>query len=232
MTEVLGPNLFDALIKEKRTLSLKDMQTILRDILRCLKLLKNIGIIHCDLKPENILFKSESSKNVKVIDFGSATFIDDNEYDYLQTRPYRAPEICFGCKFDFSADMWSVGCILYEIATSKVLFSYQSVQENIVKAMAINQTFSADHFADGKKASKYLSPQGFVIIEHRASRPDPSDLEVIVPRFEYDISSELKKVGCDSSLINFIVRCLAFDPGHRITVEEALDHEFVKRSYI
>ena len=79
------------------------------------------------MKPENILFRDERSKNVKIIDFGSSTFMDDVDYDYLQTRPYRAPEVFFGCKFSFKADIWSLGAIIYELLTSKVLFPYRTM---------------------------------------------------------------------------------------------------------
>ena len=62
---------------------MRDVQIIIKDILIGLKFLKEKGLIHCDLKPENILFKNKNSKNVKIIDFGSSTFLDDVDYDYL-----------------------------------------------------------------------------------------------------------------------------------------------------
>ena len=54
------------------------MKTILLDILKSLKNLKNIGIIHCDIKPENICFLKNNKNHVKIIDYGSSMFIKDN----------------------------------------------------------------------------------------------------------------------------------------------------------
>ena len=232
MTEVLGPNLFEAIIKEKKALTMRELQSVTRDLLKCLRLLKNLGVIHCDLKPENILFKSESSKNVKVVDFGSATFIDDNDYDYLQTRPYRAPEISFGCKFDFTADMWSLGCILYEIVTFKVLFNYPTVPENLAKAFAINKCYTTDLFSDGNKKKRYLTPNGLICNEVGMTRKEVKELDVIIPKLDFEFLQELKKFGCDNSLMDFVEKSLALDPLCRLTVDEALEHEFIKKAFI
>ena len=105
-----------------------------------LKFFKQCGLIHSDLKPENIVFRLKSESRVKVIDFGSATYIYEKCQDYVQTRPYRAPEVIFGCDYDFSADMWSLGCILYEILTSKVLFSQKNLHEIICQVLSLEMS--------------------------------------------------------------------------------------------
>ena len=227
VTEVLGPNLYDAVIKEKKSLPMRELQSITKDIVKCLKLLKNLGVIHCDLKPENILFRTETSKSVKVIDFGSSTFIDDSDYDYLQTRPYRAPEISFGCKFDFTADIWSLGCILYELAASRVLFNYSVVQENLAKAFAINKYYSVDLFADGVKRKKYVTPNGLFFSES----PNQKEWDIIIPKIDHEPFADLKALGCDPSLISFIEKCLVLDPMNRMTADSAMEHEFLKKNF-
>ena len=105
-----------------------------------LKFFKLCGLVHSDLKPENIVFRLNSDTNVKVIDFGSATYIYEECQDYVQTRPYRAPEIIFGCDYDYSVDMWSLGCILYEILTSKVLFSQKNLHEIIAQVISLEMS--------------------------------------------------------------------------------------------
>ena len=227
VTEVLGPNLYDAVIKEKKMLPMRELQSITKDIIKCLRLLKTLGVIHCDLKPENILFRTETSKTVKVIDFGSSTFIDDSDYDYLQTRPYRAPEISFGCKFDFTADIWSLGCILYELAASRVLFNYTTVQENLAKALAINKFYSTDLFADGTKRKKYVTSNGLFFSESSNRK----EWDIVVPKLDYEPFADLKAAGYDPCLISFIEKCLVLDPMNRMTVESALEHEFLKKTF-
>ena len=219
------------MIKEKRALSQPDMQVLVRDILICLRQLKAKGIIHCDLKPENIVYRSESSKNVKVIDFGSATFIGDSDYDYLQTRPYRAPEVSFGCKYDFAADMWSVGCIIYELVTSKVLFNYQTVAENLAKAFSINHCFTPELFFDGSKRKKYTTTSSLLFVEPKQPRTEMSEIDIVLPRLDFDLSVELRPERCDRSLMQFVQKCLQLDPINRLSVEEALNHEFLTKSF-
>ena len=57
------------------------------------------------------------NSNIKVIDFGSATFKDQYHSSVVSTRHYRAPEVILGLGWSFPCDMWSVGCILVELAT-------------------------------------------------------------------------------------------------------------------
>ena len=226
----MGLSLYDAYIKEGKTISARQIQVILRDMLKCLVFLKKCGIIHCDLKPENILFKNETGKGVKIIDFGSATFIDDVDYDYLQTRPYRAPEVTLGCQFDFAIDMWSVGCIIYELITNKVLFNYPTVQENMAKALAINRQANFDQLSDANKRKKFMLNNNLLFISNEAGRGSIEDMEIVVPKPDYDLVLELKRSFCDLALIDFVQRCLVIDPAVRLGVEDALEHEFIKRT--
>lgn len=83
-------------------------------------------IIHCDLKPENILLKEENKSGIKIIDFGSSTFIDEKVYTYIQSRFYRAPEIMFGIPYTPAIDMWSLGCIIAELYIGYPLFPGES----------------------------------------------------------------------------------------------------------
>ena len=203
------------------------IKTITKDILMSLKYLKNKGIVHCDLKPENILFKDFEYKQVKIIDFGSSTFVNDVDYTYLQTRPYRAPEMVFGCSYDFSIDIWSLGCILYEIITKKVLFNFKRVEDNIAKAFAICNLSSFEIFQKGKNYKKII--ERGQICQKIKDQTGESFFDVIRPNYNFDIETELNNFGCDMEVISFIKRCIEIDPVKRITVEECLKHDFVRK---
>lgn len=58
---------------------------------------------------------------VKVIDLGSSCFTSDHLSSYVQSRSYRAPEVILGLAYDTKIDIWSLGCILAELATGYVL---------------------------------------------------------------------------------------------------------------
>ena len=92
-------------------------------------------IFHRDLKPHNILINK--SFEIKIADFGLArTFSNDNRH-YSQdvvTLWYRAPEILIGStEYSSSIDMWSVGCIFFELLTRRVLFQSNGAVPQLVE---------------------------------------------------------------------------------------------------
>jgi len=89
-----------------------------------LKNMHELGIAHRDLKPENILLKD---KEIKICDVGSSKILDRSDAHmntpYVVSRYYRAPELILACnKYDFSIDVWAVGCILFELITKTPMF--------------------------------------------------------------------------------------------------------------
>jgi dual-specificity kinase len=83
-----------------------------------------LKLVHTDLKPENILLVNPPEKpsssltntDIRLIDFGSATFEKDYHSAVVSTRHYRAPEIILGLGWSYPCDIWSIGCILEHLA--------------------------------------------------------------------------------------------------------------------
>ena len=92
--------------------------------------LNKVGIIHTDLKPENIVYTTSTDSDtgeinihITIIDVGNGQYIDDlNKNPYIQTRQYRCPEVIIGLPYDQLADIWSIACIAFELATGEQLF--------------------------------------------------------------------------------------------------------------
>jgi serine/threonine-protein kinase SRPK3 len=59
---------------------------------------------------------------IKISDFGNAHHCENKTKDEIQTRHYRAPEIIIGCNYHYESDLWSVGCIIFELLTGFLLF--------------------------------------------------------------------------------------------------------------
>jgi serine/threonine protein kinase len=142
VTELLRDNLyeFSKFNRESGTESyftMARLQKITKECLVGLKFVHGLGLIHCDLKPENILIRSYSRCEIKVIDFGSSCFVTDHLTSYVQSRSYRAPEVILGLPYDQQIDLWSLGCILAELWTGRVLFQNDSLATLLARVVGI-----------------------------------------------------------------------------------------------
>eukprot|EP00882_Tetradesmus_deserticola_P030836 GHRQ01034808.1.p2 GENE.GHRQ01034808.1~~GHRQ01034808.1.p2 ORF type:complete len:139 (-),score=25.81 GHRQ01034808.1:49-465(-) len=88
----------------------------------CCRFMRRQKLIHCDLKPENVLLVAPQRSAIKVIDFGSSCFVDEQMYTYVQSRFYRSPEVILGLPYGCEIDIWSFGCILAELFMGYPLF--------------------------------------------------------------------------------------------------------------
>lgn len=118
-------------------------------ILKKVKELHDHNIVHCDLKFGNILLDKSSS--IHIIDYSHSKISDNNNNlpyckTALQTYSIMAPESYNG-KYTLSnkLDIWSLGCILYELITGSSLFTWET------KEKAIEQHNSHTHIACIKK---------------------------------------------------------------------------------
>ncbi|KAK4408435.1 Serine/threonine-protein kinase SRPK, partial [Sesamum angolense] len=69
---------------------------------------------------------AEVELKCKLVDFGNACWTYKQFTSDIQTRQYRCPEVILGSKYSTSADMWSLACICFELATGDVLFDPHS----------------------------------------------------------------------------------------------------------
>ena len=108
------------------------------------------GIIHRDLKPSNI--KLDAKNDVKVLDFGIAKSLSDGlsageaatqEGVILGTAAYMSPEQARGKPVDRRADIWSVGCLLYETLTGKRVFERETVADTLTAVLETEPNWEA-----------------------------------------------------------------------------------------
>ncbi|KAL5265670.1 hypothetical protein ACHWQZ_G006406 [Mnemiopsis leidyi] len=110
------------------TVSLDDAAKIVYNIARGLNFLHKLEIYHRDLKPNNICIDLHDKRfPAKIIDLGFARKKPQNTNEITRmvaTVCYRAPENLFGLKFKEKQDVWSLGCILGYLVSSKNIFRY------------------------------------------------------------------------------------------------------------
>ncbi|KAH3686024.1 hypothetical protein WICPIJ_003024 [Wickerhamomyces pijperi] len=123
VTEMLAVNLIEALEATKfQGFEMNVIKHWSKQLLSGLQFMHGQGIIHCDLKPENIMLISPDSFDLKIIDFGSSAYKDELTYPYIQSRFYRAPEVLLGARYTTQIDIWSFGCVIYEMYKGRPLF--------------------------------------------------------------------------------------------------------------
>lgn len=79
----------------------------------------------------------ESGDSVKLCDFGSGCKTSEQVYTYVQSRFYRAPEVVLRIPYSPKVDIWSLGCIVYELCTGEPLFPGQNEQELLELQMEV-----------------------------------------------------------------------------------------------
>lgn len=131
----------------KGRLSEKVSRTYARHILLGLQHCHDeMKIVHRDLKPENLLVGLDG--NLKLADFGLSRSLlcKDGKFDpmasgkytpQMVTLWYRSREVLVGENYGVNVDMWSVGCIVYEMVQGHVLFKGQSEMDMIKQIDAL-----------------------------------------------------------------------------------------------
>lgn len=186
-------------------------------------------LVHRDMKPENVMISIDRQNPVNsqavVGDFGLARAVSPTETFYTCTRQYRPPEVVTNtAKGNSSMDVWSTGCVFYELVTGVHLFQVPSARDrenNWVPALASQQleamldvfgTPSAQdipHIA-GTNVQTYL----------QKTRPRPSEVRARFEReFKLICSPEDKE-----NWFNLINSCLQFVPDRRPSAEQLMRH--------
>ncbi|KIJ69629.1 hypothetical protein HYDPIDRAFT_24450 [Hydnomerulius pinastri MD-312] len=182
-------------------------------------LMRHHRIVHCDLKPENVLLKHPAKSAIKVIDFGSSCFEHEKIYTYIQSRFYRSPEVILGMNYHMAIDMWSLGCILAELYTGFPIFPGENEQEQLSCIMEVLGPPDKDFINRSSRKRLFFdnngAPRPVVNSKGRRRRPGTKSLAQVL--------------RCqDDDFVDFIARCLVWDPERRMKPQAALQHSFLK----
>ncbi|XP_021678347.2 serine/threonine-protein kinase AFC3 isoform X2 [Hevea brasiliensis] len=248
--EKLGPSLFDFLKRNKYCPFPVDLvREFGRQLLESVAYMHDLRLIHTDLKPENILLVSSEymkvpgckknssdethfrclpkSSAIKLIDFGSTAFDNQNHSSIVSTRHYRAPEVILGLGWTYPCDLWSVGCILVELCLGEALFrthenlEHLAMMERVLGPLPEHMIQKANRGAEKyfKRGSRLNWPEGAVSRESiRAVRK----LDHLKDMLSQHVESSR------SSLIGLLHGLLEYEPSERLTANQALNHQFFK----
>ena len=127
----------------RKPVKLEEALSIGRQIAEAISAAHEKGVVHRDLKPGNIKITPDS--RVKVLDFGlakaSASEAITEETTVTQpgriigTPAYMSPEQARGKPADVRSDIWSFGCVLYQMLTGKMPFEGETVSDTLVRLL-------------------------------------------------------------------------------------------------
>lgn len=218
-TELLSINLYE-LIKANGFVGFTTalIRRFTSQMLMSLSLMRHHRIVHCDLKPENVLLRHPSKSAIKVIDFGSSCFENEKIYTYIQSRFYRSPEVILGLNYHMAIDMWSLGCILAELYTGFPIFPGENEQEQLSCIMEVLGIPEKEYINRSSRKKLFFdihgAPRVVVNSKGRRRKPGTKTLQTVL--------------RCtDEDFLDFISKCLVWDPERRIKPQAAMRHPFI-----
>ncbi|KAF1950062.1 kinase-like protein [Byssothecium circinans] len=261
VTDLYGQSVFDFLKSNSFVpFPSSHIQKFAKQLFTSVAFLHDLNLIHTDLKPENILLVNNNYQTftynrtvpssstltsrqarhrkvlldpeIRLIDFGSATFQEEYHSSVVSTRHYRAPEIILNLGWSYPCDIWSIGCILVEFFTGDALFQTHDNLEHLAMMEAVcggkidkdivkqvykenrNSRSSSSSAARYFKSYKLDYPNGETQKSSRKFVKAMKKLhETILPHTEFN-----------RKFLDLLKRIFVYDPKKRISAKQALQH--------
>eukprot|EP00300_Choanocystis_sp_HF-7_P012021 c17711_g1_i2.p1 GENE.c17711_g1_i2~~c17711_g1_i2.p1 ORF type:complete len:263 (-),score=48.10 c17711_g1_i2:91-879(-) len=183
----------------------------MRQLLKGLDFCHANKVLHRDIKASNLLINNKGM--LKIADFGLARAQAEHaEYTpRVITRWYRPPELLLGARnYGPEVDIWSVGCIFYELLLRKPLFPGKDDTDQLEQIFLVCGSPTP------------TSWPGFLDL------PQAKNIEIEAdgkPRHQNTLRQAHQKI-IDPIALNLLEQMLALDPSRRISAAQALDHDY------
>lgn len=196
----------------------------------------SLGVVHRDIKPQNILVDI-AVERVKLCDFGLTRLSRMDDARLLTTEVatlwYRPPELLLGSAYDWTIDVWSLGCVLGEMATGRPLFPGDSQIDTVFRIFRCEP--SAPLCAPNPHVRQAVAVPcavgrllGTPIAGHLLTLTE--NWNVCFPRFEGHDLRALFHERLGENGIELLVRMLCMDYTDRISSAAAAKHPFAVAS--
>ncbi|XP_066572935.1 dual specificity protein kinase CLK4b isoform X2 [Amia ocellicauda] len=235
--ELLGLSTYDFL-KENGFMPfpLDQIRKMAYQIFKALHFLHRNKLTHTDLKPENILFvnsdyymeynpkmkrdeRTLKNPDVKIVDFGNATYDHEHHTSVVSTRHYRAPEVILELGWNQACDVWSLGCILIEYYLGLTLFQTHDSKEHLAMMERVLGPIPTSMMQKTRKR-RYVHRDHLDWDEHSSAGRYVRKHCRPLKQYMASKSSEHEQ------LFDLIRKMLDYDSSKRITMEQALKHPF------
>lgn len=225
--EQMEMNLYNFIQKRKELQSDEFTALLLMyQLTKAISYVHSCGIFHRDIKPENCLVNSESLE-LKLSDFGSVSPIANRTKftEYVATRWYRAPEcIITTGAYGPAVDIWAIGCVFYELLTTRPLFPGKHQLDQLNKIHSILGSPSSDYM------DKFQSKNENENQDQEQIKPK-CDLRFVFPIQKQKQPFETLLPNTSPEIVDLIKKMITYDPEDRITANDALCHPAFKFLY-
>jgi len=233
--EMLGKSVFEFMKENSfHPYPMHQVRQISYELCHAVNFLHKNRITHTDLKPENILFRNSAfdEKNgvkivrnpeIRLIDFGSATFNHEHHSLIVSTRHYRAPEVILELGWSHPCDVWSIGCIVVEVALGNTVFTTHEDREHLAMMERVL----------GRIPSRMVDSSRVKYFKRGVLDWDPGSLNGQFVRKKCKSLMENipeDKVGSEKDdwedMFSLVRKMFIYEPNRRLTLPEALRHPF------
>lgn len=212
VTKYYEDNLYEKIKENNFTgFNIEDVKYLGREIAKAIEFSHSAGIVHSDIKPENIMLHG---RKVCLIDFGCSCYNGEPLYETVQSLYYRCPEVIFSIKYSSSIDVWSFGCLLYEICTGKPLFWSSNEQDLITQMILIAGNPPQEMINSSRKMRRYFFNKKLI---------GNSGEEKKKAYLKHGLGN------VNNELVDLISMCINWNPKERPTMNDVLNHPFFKK---
>lgn len=165
-----------------------------------------------------------AAMDVEIVDLGNACWTHKHFSDDIQTRQYRAPEVIITAPYDTAADIWSLGCMVFELLTGDLLFDpaagdgYERDEDHLAQMQELLGPIPPDFAVSGSRSAEFFGRDG--LLRHIKDLRFWGPGAVLADKYSFD--------PIDAAFIDAFVRpMLEFLPELRVTAETAIEHPWL-----